>query len=88
MFQGTVAGEYGNVQRNRVPGQETSGEAHEGDAFCRDEYDTWGKSRKIWKKYLKIQCQYVHEAYFEISTPLDKNSSRSQNKNNICARLK
>ena len=40
MFQGTVAGEYGNVQRNRVPGQETSGEAHEGDAFCRDEYDT------------------------------------------------
>ena len=40
------------------------------------------------KKILKIQCQYVHEAYFEISTPLDKNSSRSQNKNNISARLK
>ena len=31
---------------------------------------------------------YIHEAYFEISTPLDKNSSRSRNKNYISARLK
>ena len=43
---------------------------------------------KFEKKILKIQCQYVDEAYFEISTPLDKNSSISQNKNNISARLK